>query len=116
MRDGVWWEKGNTENEVGEGLSLVGESIHQRFQKLHHRLDQGPTATLISLIANGKSRAFYLQMIRDDDGVFESVGVQHGLAQSMIGRLRPKSAHGLVIDSAIWSAFFKRWTSNIDEQ
>ena len=24
-RDGVWWEKGNTENEVGEGWSLVGE-------------------------------------------------------------------------------------------
>ena len=24
-RDGVWWEKGNTENEVEEGWSLVEE-------------------------------------------------------------------------------------------
>ena len=28
-RDGVWWEKGNTENEVGEGWSLVGEREHR---------------------------------------------------------------------------------------
>ena len=38
------------------------------------------------------------------------------IAQSMIDRLRPKSAHGLVIESAMCSAFFKRWTCNIDEQ
>ena len=28
-RDGVWWEKENTENEVGEGWSLVGEREHR---------------------------------------------------------------------------------------
>ena len=28
-RDGIWWEKGNTENEVGEGWSLVGEREHR---------------------------------------------------------------------------------------
>ena len=28
-RDGVWWEKGNTENEVGDGWSLVGEREHR---------------------------------------------------------------------------------------
>ena len=28
-RDGVWWEKGNTENEVREGWSLVGEREHK---------------------------------------------------------------------------------------
>ena len=27
-RDGVWWEKG-TQNEVGEGWSLVGEREHR---------------------------------------------------------------------------------------
>ena len=31
-RDGVWWEKGNTENEVGEGWSLVGEKGTQRMR------------------------------------------------------------------------------------
>ena len=28
-RDGVWWEKGNTENEVGEGCNMVGEREHR---------------------------------------------------------------------------------------
>ena len=28
-RDGVWWEKGNTEDEVGEEWSLVGEREHR---------------------------------------------------------------------------------------
>ena len=28
-RDGVWWEKGNTENEVVEGWNLVGEREHR---------------------------------------------------------------------------------------
>ena len=28
-RDGVWWEKGNTENEVGEGWNMVGEREHR---------------------------------------------------------------------------------------
>ena len=28
-RDGVSWEKGNTENEVGEGWSLTGEREHR---------------------------------------------------------------------------------------
>ena len=28
-RDGVWWEKGNTENEVGERWSMVGEREHR---------------------------------------------------------------------------------------
>ena len=28
-RDGVWWEKGNTKNEVGKGCSLVREREHR---------------------------------------------------------------------------------------
>ena len=28
-RDGVWWEKGNTESEVGEGWSMVGERCNE---------------------------------------------------------------------------------------
>ena len=31
-RDGVWWEKGNTENEVVEGWSLVGERDTMRLR------------------------------------------------------------------------------------
>ena len=30
-RDGVWWEKGNTENEVGEGWSLVKGTQRMRL-------------------------------------------------------------------------------------
>ena len=32
--DGVWWEKGNRENEVGEGWSLVGEREHAERMRL----------------------------------------------------------------------------------
>ena len=49
-RDGVWWEKGNTENEVEEGWSMVGERKHRAFSVFpfsHH------TPSLLNLIRDG---------------------------------------------------------------
>ena len=40
MRDGVWWEKGNTENEVGEGWSLVGKG-NRESEVGNRRMESG---------------------------------------------------------------------------
>ena len=40
-RDGIWWEKGDTENEVGEGWSLVGEREHHQKGNRENEVDEG---------------------------------------------------------------------------
>ena len=49
------------------------------------------------------------------NGACETIGIQHSLAQSLIARLGTNPANGLVINSAMWTTYFKCWTCNINE-